>query len=193
MRTQRRRPFLGILIVVLILLGFFAVMPWAVHIGGRWTPLLTWWGSGKLIAPGGVEYPLFLTLSPSSHFSRLHLQGRQPTGGVQGTACLCTSPGTAQSLTLSGTIYGGWWSTDGSLIGFRLLEPTIMDVGQTRAGYFDLTGQWHGHELTMSQNGWPRPFRSGLRIEHASVTFRWHPYWSCSSVCTSLAHAGPGR
>lgn len=188
-----RRRSLGLLVCALIPLGLVVIMPWAFHIGGRWTPLLTWWGSGTLISKGG-EYPLFITLYPSSHFSRLRLKGRQPTGGVQGSACLCTSQGVGQYLKLSGTIYGGWSSTEGSLMLLRLLEPTIVDVGQTRAGYFDLTGEWHGSELMLHAPGsWSHPFRSGLRIEGASVILRWDPYWTCNSACASATSRPSGR
>ena len=34
---------------------------------------------------------------------------------------------------------------------------------------------------------WSRQFRSGLRIDQASVTLRWHPYWSCNSACAGDA------
>jgi hypothetical protein len=165
------------------------MMPWAFHIGGRWTPLLTWWGSGTLVTKGGREFPIFVMLHPSAHFSRLWLDGQRPTGGVGGDACLCISPGASQNLKLSGTIYGGWKSTTGSLIGLRLLEPTIIDLGQQRAGYFDMVGSWQDSELVLEEGSrWSRPFRSGLRIDHASVTLRWDPYWSCRSACSSLAH-----
>jgi hypothetical protein len=154
--------------------------------GGRWTPPLTWWGSGRLVTKGGNQYPLFVSFHPSSHSSHLRLDGQRPTGGVAGTGCLCTSPGTSQYLTLSGTIYDTWRSTEGSLIAFRLLEPTIVDVGQKRAGYFDLTSTWRGSELVMDDRGaYSNVFRSGLRIDHASVTLRWHPYWTCKSACES--------
>ncbi len=188
-----RRRSLVLLVVVLIPLAIGVINPWALHIGGRWTPLLTWWGSGTLISKGG-EYPLFITIYPSAHSSRLHLNGRRPTGGVQGSACLCTSPGVSQYLKLSGTIYGGWSSTENSLMQVRLLEPTIVDVGQTRAGYFDLTGEWRGSELILHAPGsWSRPFRSGLRIEGASVVLRWDPYWTCKSACESAASRSAGR
>jgi hypothetical protein len=187
MRT-RRRPVSAVLLGIVILLGVAAIIPWAFHIGGRWTPLLTWWGSGRLVTKDGVAYPLFIMLYPSAHFSRLRRDGRRASGGVQGSACLCT-PGGYQYLKLSGTIYGGWRSTEGSLIGFRLLEPTIVDVGQRRAGYFDLTGSWLGPELVMNEGGnWAHTFRSGLRIEQASVTLRWSPYWSCDAACAGVAH-----
>jgi len=194
MPNQRRRSVRGLLLLVLLLLaGVLLTNPWAFHIGGRWTPL-TWWGSGRLVTKRGIEYPLFVMLYPSAHFSRLHLDGRRPTGGVQGTACLCTSPGVSQYLKLSGTIYDGWRSTEGSLIGFRLLEPTIVDVGQTRAGYFDLVGRWQGPDLVMEDRGnWSRPFRSGLRIEHASVTLHWDPYLTCKSACAGVVNQPVAR
>ncbi|HYL93952.1 MAG TPA: hypothetical protein VEW69_12445, partial [Alphaproteobacteria bacterium] len=79
-----------------------ALNPWSLHIGGRWTPLLYWSGSGNLITKGGA-YPLYVSFFPSSHFSRLRLDGLRPTGGVQGSGWLCTSPGVMQYLELSGT------------------------------------------------------------------------------------------
>jgi hypothetical protein len=165
-----------------------ALDPWSLHIGGRWTPFLTWQGSGMLRTKGGSEYPLYIYFYPSSHFSRLHMDGLRPTGGVQGSAWLCTSHGVTQRLTLSGTIYGGWRSTEGSLIGFRLLEPKIIDVGQ-RQGYFDLIGKWHGSELVMDDRGnTVSQFRSGLRIEHASVALNWSSYSDFKAVCEGAAN-----
>jgi hypothetical protein len=172
-----------LLLVILLLAVGAAIMPWAFHIGGRWTPVLTWWGSGRLVTKTG-QYPMFLMLYPSSHFSRLKYQGLRPTGGVQGNVCLCTSPGVSQYLKFSGTIYGGWLSTEDSLMTVRLLEPTIIDLGQQRAGYLDLVGGWQGPELVLQENtNWSKSFRSGLRIDQASVTLRWNPYWSCKSAC----------
>jgi len=186
-RVLRRRASFGIVLGLLVVLGAMEV-PWAFHIGGRWTPLLTWWGSGSLLTKGGARYPLFVDFHPSSHFSRLRLDGQRPTGGVAGSACLCTSPGAFQYLRLSGTIYGGWSSTEGSLVGFRLLEPTIVDVGQKRAGYFDLVGRWQGRELVMADRGaWSRAFRSGLRIEQASVILHWSTFWTCKTACADAA------
>jgi hypothetical protein len=194
MRVRRRHRFLALLFGMLILAAGAAMMPWAFHIGGRWPPLLTWWGSRRLVTKSGIEYPMFVMLYPSAHFSRLRYDGRLPTGGVQGNACLCTSPGMSQYLKLSGTIYDGWQSTDGSLITLRLLEPTMVDVGQRRAGYFDLVGRWQGSELVLDESAhWSRPFRSGVRIDHASVTLLGDPYWSCKSACASVANHSASR
>jgi hypothetical protein len=66
------------------------------------------------------QYPLYVAFYPSAHFSRL--DGLRPTGGLQGTGSLCTSAGVVEALKLSGTVYGGWSSTNDALMEFRLLE-----------------------------------------------------------------------
>jgi hypothetical protein len=192
---QRRGLFAQLFWVVVLCGGLFygavaVVSPWAIHIGGRWTPLLIWSGSGKLLTKGGIEYPLYVSIYPSSHFSRLHMDGLRPTGGLQGTGWLCTSRGAIQRLELSGTIYGAWRSTEGSLMAFRLLEPKIIDVGQGR-GFFDLAGKWQGPELVMNDRGSTgSTFRSGLRIEHASVTLGWGSYSDFKAVCANTTNPG---
>lgn len=192
MLQQQGRSRLVALFGILILGGaiLYGVVlvtgPWALHIGGRWTPLLIWTGSGKLATKGGI-YPLYVSLYPSSHFSQLHLDGLRPTGGVQGSGWLCTSRGVTQRLNLSGTIYGGWRTTEGSLMSIRLLEPKIIDVGQGQ-GFFDLIGKWDGPKLVMDdRNHIPNTFRSGLKIEHAAVSLEWSSYSDFKDVCANMA------
>lgn len=176
---------------VLFYAAILVTDPWAYHIGGRSTPLLTWRGSGKLLTKSGVEYPLYLYFYPSPHFSKLHREGLRPTGGVQGMGWLCTGRGVTQQLKLSGTIWGGWRSTDNALIAFRLNEPTIFNVGQ-REGFFDLAGRFHGSALVMdSGTNVPNQFRSGLRIDHASVALDWDSYSHFKSVCASATNLPP--
>lgn len=171
-----------------VVYGLAAVTnPWAFHIGGRWTPLLYWSGSGQLLTKGGT-YPLYVSFFPASHFSRLQLDGLRPTGGLQGSGSLCTAPGVMQSLKISGTIFGGWRSTEGSLMTFRVLEPKVFDVGQ-RQGYFDLYGRWQGQQLVMSDRGrYAGTFRSGLKIERASVTLDWGGYADFKAACADAAN-----
>ena len=119
-----------LLLCVIVFYGAVGVTnPWAFRIGGRWTPLLYWSGNGKLVTKTGT-YPLYVMFYPSAHFSRLHLDGLRPTGGLQGTGSLCTSPGVVEALKLGGTIYGGWSSADDALMQFRLLEIRVFNVGQ---------------------------------------------------------------
>jgi hypothetical protein len=188
MSIRRPRGCLAnmLMLVVLVLAVVYGVAaitsPWAFHIGGRSTPLLYWSGRGVLLTKGGA-YPLYVVLYPSSSMSRLRVDGLRPTGGLQGTAAICITPGKPESLKLSGTIFGGWRSTEGSLMSFRLLEWRIVDVGQRR-GYFDLYGHWRGTELVMDDRGaYASAFRSGLRVEKASVTFNWSSYAEFERAC----------
>ena len=74
MSTARRfgcltRIFAALLLGVAVVYTVAAITsPWSFHIGGRWTPFLTWSGSGKLVTKNGT-YPLYITFYPSSHFS----------------------------------------------------------------------------------------------------------------------------
>ena len=173
---------------------FYAVVaitdPWAFHIGGRVTPFLTWHGYGKLFTKDGAEYPLYVSFYPASHFSQLHREGLRPTGGLQGYGWLCTAPGASQRLDLSGTIYGGWRTTGGSLMAFRLLEwrttrDRLLGTAPNR-GYIDLSGGWHGSQLLMNQD-FAAPFRSGLRFDHASVALDWGTYSGFKELCARKA------
>jgi hypothetical protein len=192
MRTPRRRGCISqLFLLVIICLGVvYAVAaitsPWAFHIGGVPTPLLYWSGTGTLHAKSGT-YPLYVLLYPGANFSRLRLDGLRPTAGVQGTASLCTSRGVIQPLKVSGTMYNGWSSTDDGLISVRLLERKYFDVGQ-RQGYFDLYGRWRGQQLVLDDRGaWSTAYRSGVRIEHASVTLERSSYSGFESDCNSLS------
>jgi len=147
-----------------------------------------WQGSGKLHTKGGVEYPLYLYFYPDSHFSKLHLDGKQPTGGVQGVGWLCTSRGVMQRLNLSGTIYDGWRSTEGSVMAIRLLERRQLIASQQQ-GYFDLYGAWRGPELVMDgRDRVGERFRSGLRIEQPSITLDYGSYSDFKAVCENMTH-----
>jgi hypothetical protein len=192
--SKRRRRGMGTLGLFAVLVVIYVVMvglnPWAWHIGGDWTPFLYWTGTGRLVSSSG-SYPLVVYLYPSSHSSRLHLDGLRPTSGLSGQGYLCTPQGTVH-LTLSGTIYGRWRSTDGALMKFRLLEwrrarDRLLGTYPHR-GYFDLFGYWHGPELVMNERGeWSLPFRSGLRIKNASVTLRSGSKAEFNAACAATA------
>ncbi|MBZ5680512.1 MAG: hypothetical protein LAO24_10435 [Acidobacteriia bacterium] len=177
-----------VLILALVYGAIVLLNPWAIHIGDRWTPLLIWTGTGKLVTASGA-YPLMVTLSPSPHGSRLRLDGLRATSGLSGWGWLCTPHGTTVRLRVSGTIYGAWRSTDGALLEFRLIEriknfPTIQD-----GGYVDLFGYWHGPQLVMDDRGeWSAPFRSGLKIKHASVTLRPGSKSEFNAACAATSN-----
>src|SRR5581483_4815414 len=83
MPPHRRHRAIPLLVGVMALVYGAIVLlnPWAIHMGGRWTPLLTWTGTGKLVTVTGT-YPLLVTFSPSAHSSRLRLDGLRPTSGA---------------------------------------------------------------------------------------------------------------
>ena len=161
--------------------------PWALHIGGRSTPFLIWNGGGTIHTKDGHNYLLWITFYPSSHLSRLRLDGVRPTGGVTGTGWLCTSPGALQQLNVSGTIYGGWRSTDDSLMTIRATQKIIFNTGQSQ-GYFDLTGKWHGQQWVLDgrSDGWGK-FPSGALIDHAFGTLEWTSQSDFKTLCASQA------
>ncbi len=185
------KSILGLIVLCLVLLyGVAAVTsPWSFHIGGRWTPLLYWSGSGRLGTNGGA-YPVHVFFYPSSHFSRLWLDGRRPTGGVQGWAYVCTSRGVMERFEVSGTIYGGWSSTDHSLMAFRFLAPhKIIRSGEYR-DYFDLYGRWVGPELVMDNRGQAGSAHlNGAKMEPASLTLDRASYWDFRASCASANSA----
>jgi hypothetical protein len=189
MAIRRRGCFANVVgLLVLAVAVVYGVVgltsPWAFHIGGRWTPLLYWSGSGRLVTKNG-SYPLYVYFFPSPHFSQLHVDGLRPTGGLQGSGWLCTSTGEVQYLKLSGTIFGGWRSTDDSLMDFRLNDRRVINLGQVQ-GFFDLYGRWHGQELVMDDRGRTGGvFRSGLKIEHAAVVLNWARYSDFKDMCRS--------
>ena len=148
-RPRRRRPLRArwlLLIVVLVLLVVYIVpTPWALHIGGKFTPLEQWDGVAAVTASNGGHYVLFA-----------HLQGGlMGTGRVacsafggcdtlHGTAKLCTERGTVYSLRLNGEVHS-WWSTDGASTSIDLTSRALPD-GWVVA----FKGKWAGPELALA-------------------------------------------
>jgi hypothetical protein len=168
--------------------------PWALHIGGRSTPLLYWHGSGTVVSKDGKTYPLYVSFWPGRP-QGFHGGGRR--GGklvsahLGGTGWLCIAPGTIQRLELSGTMYGGYTSDADSLLDFRLLEwRKPFAINYQHRGFFDVAGTWHGPELVMD-----RPGEQGIKlntgpfIDNATVTLRWSTYDEFETTCRSMTSA----
>ena len=181
-----------LLCVIVFYVAVGLTNPWAFHIGDRSTPFLYWSGYGKLVTKSGT-YPLYVFFYPAAHFSKLHLDGLRPNGGLQGTASLCTAPGVIENLKLSGTIYGSWTSTNDAVMQFRLLDYKIFDVDIYYIPancIFDLYGRWRGPALVMDDRGESSgKFRSGLKIEHASVTLDYGSFSDFQNACSALTNA----
>jgi hypothetical protein len=168
---------------VLVLLN-----PWALHIGGRSTPLLYWHGTGTVESKDGKTYPFYVSFFPGRPRG-MHGGGRREgkivSARLQGTGWLCVAPGNIERMKLGGTMYGGYLSDKESLLGFRLLEwRRPFSINPPNRGFFDLAGTWHGQELVMD-----RPDEQGLRlnsgpfIDHATVTLRWASFADFEAAC----------
>src|SRR5580765_5106551 len=110
-----------LLVVVGVVLAWaliVALHPWALHIGGRSTPLLYWHGAGTLASKGGKALPLYVSFWPGRP-QGFHGGGRRESkivsAQLQGTGWLCLAPGTVERLKLSGTMYGGYMNDSNSL------------------------------------------------------------------------------
>lgn len=183
-----------VLLAIVLTAGFWvlivALNPWALHIGGRSTPLLYWHGTGAVSAKGGGTYPLYVSFWPGkpTRHGGGRREGKLWSANLKGTGWLCTAPGSVERMDLSGTMYGGYTSSDNSLFEFRLLEwRKPFQISYQNRGFFDLAGTWHGPELVMD-----RPSEQGIKlnsgpfIDHATVTLRWADYQEFETACRNI-------
>lgn len=155
-----------------------AMNPWALHIGGRSTPLLYWHGAGTVVSKDGKTYPFYVSFWPGRP-AGAHGGGRR--GGklvsarLSGSGWLCVAPGNLERMQVSGTMYGGYLNADQSLFEFRVLEwRKAFAINYQRRGFFDLAGQFQGPDLVMnspSEQG--IKLASGPFIDNATATLRW--------------------
>lgn len=148
----KKRPgcgcFASVAWAILLLLAVYVLLnPWALHIGGRWTPALTWHGVGNLQSTSGAKYGLFLEVN-------LYMRPRRhsTTSGVKnltGTAKLCTPQGEIYPLTVSGYIKPVWLDVDRKPVTFYF--ASLKDA-QPKLG-FELLGSWQGQELVLEDRG----------------------------------------
>ncbi len=165
-----------------------ALNPWALHIGGRSTPLLYWHGAGVVLAKGGKNFPLYVWFAPGGPggFSAGgRRDGKRVSAQLQGDGWLCIAPGTVQRLKLSGTMYGGYTTDADSVLEFRLLEwRKAFSINPPNRGFFEVAGRWRGAELVMDRpNEQGVRFNTGPFIDSAVVTLRWASYEEFQSIC----------
>jgi hypothetical protein len=173
--------------VVLGYAGIVVLNPWALHIGKRSTPLLYWNGGGTVLSKDGKTYPVYVRFWPDRphRHSGGRREGKIKTADLTGRGWLCLAPGSVERMDFSGTMYGGYRSTDGALISFRLLEwRKPFAITYERRGYFDLAGEFHGPDLVLdTANEQGSPFKSGTFIDHATATLHWADYDEFESAC----------
>src|SRR5215469_10854893 len=172
-----------------------ALNPWALHIGGRATPLLYWHGAGTVVSKDGKAYPLYVNFFPGrprGFHGGGRREGKIVSARLKGTGWLCLAPGNLQRMDLSGTMYGGYTSSEGSLFDFRLLEwRNPFSFHPPRRGFFDLAGSFQGPDLVMNRpNEQGIPLHSGPFIDNATVTLRWTSYQEFEASCRETASEG---
>jgi hypothetical protein len=150
--TLRKRHGCGCLgsvawAILLVLAVYVLLNPWALHIGGRWTPALTWHGVGKLQSTGGASYGLFLEVN-------LYMRPRRhsTTTGIKnltGSARLCTPQGDTDPLTVSGYIKQVWLDVDRKPVTLYFRSPKDAQPELS----FELLGSWQGQELVLEDRG----------------------------------------
>lgn len=201
---QQKRGCLGCLSGCLVKMVLFAIAalafmwvvmvalnPWALHIGGRSTPLLYWHGTGLLQSKDGKTYPLYVSWWPGRpmRHSGGRREGKIWSADLKGTGWLCLASGSVERMDVSGTMYGGYTTSDQSLFDFRLLEwRKPFSINYQHRGFFDVAGNWHGPLLVLD-----RPNEQGIKlntgplIDNATVTLHWASYSEFETACRNAA------
>jgi len=187
-------PLLGVLIVVLIAV-YILPNPWALRIGGRFTPLETWQGYGPVQASNGGRYVLYLNLRggiAGGEGGHLSCSG---TGcdSLFGSAKLCTESGQTYTFAVSGAVHS-WLSTNGAATTIDLTDSPPLPDGWVVA----LHGAWHGPvlELSSPDNSFTEVFtpRGAIRTVTstadagtAQTTVRYGTEGDFATACRQLA------
>ena len=202
-RWHRRHPWLLLIVIVAGCLFVVEVglTPWDLHIGGRFTPTLTWDGYGTVHASDGGRYVLFT-----------HLQGGLVTEGrgvacdnmggcdtLQGSARLCGRDGVTETFQLRGEVHS-WWSTDGARTSVDLTGGSPRPLGDGWVVAF--SGRWDGPALVLADHdnsfteeftprGSIRAINSTADAGTAAVTLHYGSSAAFGQACRALA-AGKG-
>lgn len=134
-------------LIVLVTALLVLLNPWSLHMGGRWTPALTWHGVGTLSSSTGAKYGFYLEVTPEMSRGRGGYSGGRQN--MRGTAKICTPQGGIYSMTVSGYLKNAWLDADGKPITFYLRSlkdaPTKLRI--------DLYGSWQGQEMVLEDKG----------------------------------------
>jgi hypothetical protein len=198
-RGRRGLPSLFALVGVVFVVVYVGLTPWALHIGGRSTPLGRWDGFGEVQASNGGRYMIFTHLEGGVMGGKGNVGRHGGLGGsdnLHGTAELCTESGMTETFTLAGNVHG-WWTTDGARTGVRLTggAPTPLPSGWDVA----LHGSWRGPALELSSpdNSFTEVFTPRGTIRHvtstadagtARVTLQYGSHEDFAAACRVLQH-----
>jgi len=135
----------GLIILVTALLVL--LNPWSLHMGGRWTPALTWHGVGTLHSSTGATYGFYMELWPYMSRGRGGYSGGHQN--IEGSAKICTPQGGIYPMTVSGYLKNAWLDADGKPITFYLRSRKDAPIRLN----IDLHGSWQGQELVLEDKG----------------------------------------
>ncbi len=148
-RRRGRFGCLGLLVILIIVLAAVYILPnpWALHIGGRFTPTESWSGYGAVTASNGGRYVLFLNLrggAANGESGHLSCSGHG-CDSLFGSAQLCAKSGKTYTFEVSGAVHS-WWSTDGAATSVDLTNSPPLPDGWVVAFH----GKWTGPALELS-------------------------------------------
>ncbi len=173
---RRRHPWLKMLFVLAIIVVAVNVgpTPWAVHMGGRWTPTERWRGFGPIRASNGGRYLLMTDLHGGIMIPgkrRIGLSCSQFGGcdDLYGTGTLCTESGLSYTFELRGQVHA-WWTTDGARVNFDLTHGTPVSLSSGWVVAFH--GAWDGSILHLHSpdNSFTEAFTPAGLIRHVTST-----------------------
>ena len=197
---RRRRGRLGclgllVILVIVVIAVYVLPNPWALHIGGRFTPLESWQGYGTVAASNGGHYVLYLNLRggmANGEHGHLSCSG---TGcdSLFGSAKLCTESGQTYTFEVTGAVHS-WLSTDGARTSVDLTDSPPLPDGWVVA----LHGVWHGPALELSSpdnsftevfspRGAIRTVTSTADAGTAQTTIRYGTSGDFTTACRQLA------
>jgi len=201
LRGPRRRRF-GCLTLLVLLVGVLVLVnvlptPWALHIGGRFTPLESWAGYGQIKAGNGGRYVLSANLRGGILGTRGRPECDMQSGcdTLHGSAKLCTESGQTYSFTVSGAVHA-WLTTNGAKTSVDLTggSPTPLPDGWVVAFH----GMWHGPVLVLASpdnsftevftpHGAIRTTTSTAEAGRATVTLQYGSAADFARACHVLA------
>ena len=195
----RRLGWLGSLgLVIAVLTAVYSLPdPWALHIGGRFTPLESWQGLGALTAGNGGRYELYVTMRAGllngGENDHSVCSGTGGCSGLHGTARLCAASGKGWTFELTGNVET-WWATDGAAARVDLTGSPPLPGGRVVAFH----GNWRGPRLALSsldnsftevftRQGDIRPATSTADAGTAEVTLAFGGQDAFAAACRVLA------
>jgi hypothetical protein len=156
-----------LILVVVALLVAFLPAPWAIDIGGHFSPQGEWDGYGPVRASNGGSYVLFTQLHGGITNGDAAACGIRGCHSLTGSAQLCTTGGQRYTFGLAGTVHA-WLSTNGALTDINLTGgvPKALPHGWVVAFH----GTWRGPVLPIASSSFTQVFTPAGAIRTTAST-----------------------